>query len=353
MAILAAADKRHVKLTLVPMNKLNLTDLFVPIASKLEAVEAELQAMLQSEIPVVRRLSEHVSKGSGKRLRPALVLLASKFCGCPPEDSEDVRFAAIFELIHTATLIHDDIIDHAATRRGRPTLNATWGNTLSVLFGDFLSLQAIRSGIRSRSWQLIEIIADVAASMIEGELIQNEYIYNLSVDRKTYFEIIERKTALLFAACAETGAVVAGRDASVCKNLKKFGFELGMAFQLVDDLLAYTSTSDRLGKPVFSDLQEGKLTLPVIALLEKAHKDAAPIIERVWACSAAAPSEMDTQELLGLMKQHGTMAETQKLAESASLAAIDALGSMPNFIGHEEIAKLLQDVPEIMVQRTY
>jgi octaprenyl-diphosphate synthase len=335
------------------MSKLNLTDLFVPIASKLEAVETELQAMLQSEVSVVRRLSEHVSKGSGKRLRPALVLLASKFCDYPQEEKEDVRFAAIFEVIHTATLIHDDIIDHAATRRGRPTLNATWGNTLSVLFGDFLSLQAIRSGIRSRNWQMIEIVADVAARMIEGELIQNECIYSLSVDRKAYFEIIERKTALLFAACAETGAVVAGREASVCKSLNRFGFELGMAFQLVDDLLDYTSTSDRLGKPVFSDLHEGKLTLPVIALLEKAPKDAAPIIERVWASGAVAPSENDTQELLGLMKQHGTLAETQKLAESASMAAIDALGSLPISIGHEEISKLLQDIPEILLDRTY
>jgi octaprenyl-diphosphate synthase len=196
---------------------------------------------------------------------------------------------------------------------------------------------------------MIEIIAGVATRMIEGELIQNECIYDISVGRKTYFEIIERKTAILFAACAKSGSVVAGKDATVCESFNKFGLEMGRAFQLVDDLMDYTSTSGQLGKPVFSDLQEGKLTLPIIALIEKAPEETTPIIERVWA-NGSMLSDKDTQELLRLMKQHGTLAETRELARSASMAAID---SMPIAKGQEEIAKLLQDIPEILLDRTY
>ena len=327
------------------MGRLDISNYFSPVAAKLEAVEAELQRIVSSEVPLVRRLAEHVSKGSGKRLRPGLVLLACKLCGCTT--NEDVRFAAIFELIHTATLIHDDVIDHSATRRGRPSLNAAWGNTLSVLFGDFLYLQAVHSALASRSWRMMEILAEVATRMIEGELVQNECLYSLDTSRETYFDILERKTALLFAACAECGAVLSGRDDAACRKLNMFGLEMGRAFQLMDDLLDYTATSDQMGKPVLSDLREGKLTLPMLALLERAPGEAKPIVARVWE-SDAPISRDDSRQLLDLLGRHGCLDQPKELAMRASRAAT---ASLPDD-GDPEITKLLREIPEMLLERT-
>jgi len=329
------------------MSRLNVDSFFAPIAPKLEAVEVELRKMLQSEIPVVRRLAEYVSSG-GKRVRPVLVLLASKFCGY--ESDEDVRYGAIFELIHTATLIHDDVIDHASIRRGRPSLNAKWGNTLSILFGDFLFLQATQNALVGRNWQILELFADVATRMIEGELIQNECLYSLNVTKKTYFDILERKTAFLFAGCVKTGAILAGRDETICDDMFKFGTGLGRAFQLVDDLLDYTSTSDQLGKPAFSDLYEGKLTLPMLSLLEKAPDKATPIIKRVWENDSPTILAEDANMLRELLNQYGALDETRELARQASRAACD---SLPIAVGNPQIAELLQEIPETLLERTY
>jgi len=330
------------------MSRLDLSRFFSPIASKLEAVEEELQSVVQCDIPVARRLAEHVSQGGGKRLRPALVLLASRFCGCA--SNEDIRYGAIFELIHTATLIHDDVIDHAATRRGRPSLNAAWGNTQSVLFGDFLYLHAVRSALIARNWRMMEILANVATRMVEGELIQNECLYCLDVSKKTYFDILERKTALLFASCAECGAVLADKSDGICLGLYNFGLELGRAFQLVDDLLDYTSTVSQLGKPVFSDLQEGKLTLPMLLLLERAPVEATVIVKRVWEDGSSGISPEDAQTLRELLKQHGILDDIHRLADQSSKTAMD---SLPIADGEPEIARLLLEIPEMLLDRTY
>ncbi|MDR2696957.1 MAG: polyprenyl synthetase family protein [Holophagales bacterium] len=346
MDVFRAANRQHAKLS--AMSRLNLEKFFAPIASKLESVESELQKIVQSEITVVSRLAEHISKGSGKRLRPALVLLASRFCGGTSD--KDVRYGAVFELLHTATLIHDDIIDHAPIRRGRPSLNAEWGSTLSVLFGDFLYLQAMQITLADRNWRTLDIFADVITRMVEGELIQNECLYRPDVSRKTYFDIIERKTAILFAACAEVGAILAERDENFCRNMYRFGLELGRAFQLVDDLLDYTSTSDHLGKPVFSDLREGKLTLPMLALLEKAPASAMPVIARVWGNNPPSVSPEDANLLLELLKQHGSLEEARELAGQASSAALDSLSAND---GDPEMTRALREITETLLERTY
>jgi len=328
------------------MGRLDISNYFSPVTAKLEAVEVELRRIASSEVPIVRRLTEHVSRGSGKRLRPGLVLLVSRLCGCTTD--EDVRFAAIFELIHTATLIHDDVIDHSSTRRGRPSLNAAWGNTLSVLFGDFLYLQAVQSALAGRSWRMMEILAEVATRMVEGELVQNECLYKLDTSRKTYFDILERKTALLFAACAECGAVLAGRDEAACLTLNNFGLEMGRAFQLMDDLLDYTATSEQMGKPVFSDLREGKLTLPMLTLLERAPHEAMPIVRRVWEGDAPI-QHVDVQALFALLERHGCLDETRELARQASRVAMESLPSD----GDPEVLELLREIPEMLLERTH
>ena len=329
------------------MSRLDLLRYFLPIAPKLGLVETELQRILQSDVPIVSKLAAHIGSGKGKRLRPALVLLCSRFCQV--DSQEDVRFAVVFELVHTATLVHDDVIDHAETRRAKPTLNALWGNTLTVLFGDLLYLHSMSSAIAGRSFRMLEIMADVTTRMIEGELIQNHFLFNLDTTRKEYFEIQERKTALLFAGCTETGGVIAQRSAEDCLALRTFGLEIGRAFQLVDDLLDYTATSEEMGKPVFSDLREGKLTLPLLTLLERAPADTRPIIERIWAAGEATPIRPeDERALRSLLAQHDALAETRDLARKAAAAATAALTGLE---GDRATKKILLEIPEFLLNR--
>ncbi len=330
------------------MKRLDLLRYFLPIQGRLGAVEAELERILHSDVAVAARLADHVRGGKGKRLRPALVLLASKFCGA--EGDMDVRFGAVFELVHTATLVHDDVIDHAQVRRGKPTLNTLWGNTLTVLFGDLLYLHAMSSAIAGRSWRMMEIFADVTTRMIEGELIQNDVLYKLNTSRQDYFEIQERKTALLFAGCTETGAVLAGWSADHVEAMKRYGLEIGRAFQLVDDLLDYTATADALGKPVFSDLREGKLTLPMLTLLEQARGEVEPLIRALWERSADAPEDPTLEpRLRELLERHDALAETRALAARASAVAQETVKGLP---GNAGIKKLLLEIPEILLARS-
>ncbi len=330
------------------MSRLDLLRYFAPIAGKLSDVEWELQRLLQSDVPVVSKLAAHVRGGQGKRLRPALVLLASRFNGY--EGTDDVRFGAIFELIHTATLVHDDVIDHAQLRRGKPTLNRLWGNTLTVLFGDLLYMEAMTSAIQGRNWRLMEILAEVTTRMIEGELIQNDVLFKLDTSRKDYFDIQERKTALLFGGCTESAGVLAGRPPSECAALHVFGLEIGRAFQLTDDLLDFTSTSEQLGKPAFSDLREGKLTLPMLTLMERAPDEVRPLIRTIWDRGEEVPiPEEEESQLRALIAQHDALAETRDLARKASLAASGAIGSLP---GEKKTRKILEEIPEFLLARS-
>jgi octaprenyl-diphosphate synthase len=329
------------------MKRLDLFRYFTPILARLEAVEAELERTLHSDVAVADRLAAHVRGGKGKRLRPALVLLGTRFCGAVGDS--DVRFGAIFELVHTATLVHDDVIDHAPTRRGKPTLNRLWGNTLTVLFGDLLYLHSMSSAIAGRNWRMMEIFAEVTTRMIEGELIQNDVLFKLDTSRHDYFEIQERKTALLFSGCTETGAVLAGRPQADCLAMRRYGLEIGRAFQLVDDLLDYTSTSERLGKPVFSDLREGKLTLPMLTLLERAPQETETLVRQAWDLGEAPLSAEFEAELRRLIQQHDALSETRALARRASEAAREALR---NVEGDPGIKKLLLEIPDVLLARS-
>ncbi len=330
------------------MSRLDLTRYFLPIAPKLAGVEAELQRILQSDVEVVQKLADHVRGGQGKRLRPALVMLSSRFCGVPNE--EDVRFGAVFELIHMATLVHDDVIDHAQLRRGMPTLNRLWGNTLTVLFGDLLYLVAMGEAIAGRSWRMMEIFAEVTTRMIEGELIQNDVLFKLDTSRKDYFDIQERKTALLFSGCTETGAVLTARSTAECQAMRQYGLEVGRAFQLVDDLLDYTATSEQLGKPAFSDLREGKLTLPMLTLLERAPDEDRALIRTIWDRGEEVPIPEDEEARLKLLiTRHDALAETRELALKASRSAVEQLGLVQ---GDAATGVLLREIPEALLSRS-
>lgn len=330
------------------MSRLDLSRYFQPIAPKLLGVEAELQRILQSDVEVVQKLADHVRAGQGKRLRPALVMLSSRFCGVTNE--EDIRFSAVFELIHTATLVHDDVIDHAQLRRGMPTLNRLWGNTLTVLFGDLLYLVAMGEAIAGRSWRMMEIFAEVTTRMIEGELIQNDVLFKLDTSRKDYFDVQERKTALLFSGCTETGAVLTGRSEAECGAMRQYGLEVGRAFQLVDDQLDYTATSEQLGKPAFSDLREGKLTLPMLTLLEQAPDEVRSLIRTIWHRGEEVPIPKDEEtRLRALIQRHDALSETRDLALKASRNAVACLATVQ---GDAATGELLREIPEALLSRS-
>jgi octaprenyl-diphosphate synthase len=316
----------------------------------MDAVEQELQRILHSEVAVARKLAEHVKGGQGKRLRPALVLLASRFSGATAGADADVRFGAVFELIHTATLVHDDVIDHAQLRRGMPTLNRLWGNTLTVLFGDLLYIRAMSCAIEGRQWRMMEILAEVTSRMIEGELIQNDVLFKMDTSRADYFDIQERKTALLFGGCTETGGVLAGWDPESCALLRDYGLNVGRAFQLVDDLLDYTSTSEQLGKPAFSDLREGKLTLPMLTLLERAPEEVRPLIRKIWDRGEEVPiPEAEELDLKALLARHNALTETRELAARASQAATDILSGLK---GDSSTKSILLEIPKVLLDRS-
>jgi octaprenyl-diphosphate synthase len=265
-------------------------------------------------------------------------------------NEEDVRFGAVFELIHTATLVHDDVIDHAQLRRGMPTLNRLWGNTLTVLFGDLLYLVAMNEAIAGRSWRMMEIFAEVTTRMIEGELIQNDVLFKLDTSRKDYFDIQERKTALLFSGCTETGAVLTGRSQLECTAMQQYGLEIGRAFQLVDDLLDYTATSEQLGKPAFSDLREGKLTLPMLTLLERAPDEVRALLRTIWDRGEEVPiPEAEEAQLRRLIVKHDALSETRDLALAASRNAVAHLASVQ---GETITGDLLREIPEALLSRS-
>jgi octaprenyl-diphosphate synthase len=322
---------------------------FVPIAQKLTLVEAELQSYLTSDIHIIRQLADHISRGKGKRLRPALLLLCSRLFSVDSKD--DVKFATIFELIHTATLIHDDVIDHANTRRGKQTLNAVWGNSLAVLFGDLLYTRSVSAAITSNSFRMLEILSDAASGMIEGELIQYNFLFNLEIGRKEYFDIQERKTALLFAGCAEIAGVIAQRPKKDCEALYCFGLEVGRAFQLVDDLLDYTATSEQMGKPVLSDLKGGRLTLPLLSLLELAPLETTPIIKRIWGEDIDDPiAPEDKKALYVLLERYDAFSEIKIMAKRAAAKANAALMTLD---GDQDIKNLLFEVSESLLARSF
>lgn len=236
------------------------------VSGDLARTEAELRLESVGSVEAVSQIAQYLQSNGGKRLRPMMLLVTCRLFQEP--SPEAIRLAAVVELIHTATLVHDDVIDEARTRRGKPSANVIWGNHTSVLAGDWLYMQAFQIALRQRSFEVLDLLITLTQQMVDGELLQLERIGKINITEADSMELIDRKTASLFSACTALGAIAGSASEREQALLRDFGWNLGMAFQMVDDILDFTSRESVLGKPVGNDLREGKVTLPLIYALE-------------------------------------------------------------------------------------
>ncbi|HEX7183956.1 MAG TPA: polyprenyl synthetase family protein [Thermoanaerobaculia bacterium] len=312
------------------------------VAEKLLAAEALFRHHLDSDVPFIHKAGEYIAQGGGKRIRPALLLLTSKLLGHDGE--EEITYGAVIEFIHTATLIHDDVIDHAALRRGQATLNHLWGNNLTVLLGDWIYTKAMQMALSHGQVEVIQRLCDATLKMTEGELLAFQRLGAIDLTVDEYFAIIDRKTAHLFAAACSIPALIPPQRPEAGQVLVRYGEALGICFQLVDDLLDFTARESEIGKPVLSDLKEGKLTLPLILLLPRVRPGERKLVEMVLEDRSF--DRVSPQEILDLVHSEGTLEEVTAMAEGYAAQAKreleffppsdarDALEITPDFVLH-------------------
>jgi octaprenyl-diphosphate synthase len=314
------------------------------IADRLWRVEEELVRLCDSPVPTISKISDYLRSGGGKRVRPALLLLAAKLLGHEAGE-QDVRYAAVVEFIHAATLVHDDIIDEARLRRGRESINARWGNNLTVLFGDYLYTKSMGVALDEGNLEILKILSDTTLAMIEGEIIGLEREGDVSLDRDTALEIVYRKTASLFSAACRIPAHFAPLgDAARGERLALYGRLLGVSFQLIDDLLDYTSREDVVGKPVLSDLREGKLTMPLILSLPDAASEERAKVARVLEERKFA--SVSPFEILAIVDRYGGVEKTRALARQSAAAAREPLAALPDGEAREALVLAAETLVE-------
>ena len=302
----------------------------------LDRVEREITLESVASVDVVTAIGRYLQAGGGKRLRPILVLLASKLVGAVTDAS--IRMAAVVEMIHTATLVHDDVIDIAKTRRGRPSSNAMWGNHTCVLAGDWLYMQAFQIALRERNFRVLDLLIALTQLMVEGELLQLESIGKIGVTEADYMELVDRKTASLFSACARLGAMMGGADEATETRLGEFAWNLGIAFQLVDDVLDFTSHEKVLGKPVGSDLREGKITLPLIYVLESAQPGERELVDSVL--KDGNYDRVPFSEILALIEQQRGFERVRQRALDFTEKARSIISEFPDSAYQRALAAL-------------
>ncbi len=324
---------------------LRTEDIVSLVQDDLERVEAELTALTSSSLPLIDRINQYLHQSGGKRLRPAVLLLCSRLCGYEGEAA--VRLAGVVELIHVATLVHDDIIDNAELRRGRASVNAHWGNQITVLMGDWLYMTAFKLALELRSYRILDILIEITRNMVEGELLQLERQWKLDVLPADHMEICTRKTARLFEGCGRLAAVVSKSGEEVEERLARYGDNLGMAFQLTDDLLDYTSSAAVLGKPVLKDLEEGKITLPIIHLLERANPAERQFVEEVVRQRRFTPE--NKSEIIRLVEDLGALEELRQLAASYAQSAQESLLGFNDGVYRDTLLRL----PAFVTQRSF
>ena len=321
---------------------INGKEVFDLLRDDLVALEGEFGRDTVSRVAAITEIGEYLRNGGGKRIRPALLLLSAKLLAYRGQGA--VRLGAVVEIIHTATLVHDDIIDEATTRRGRPAANTQWGNSKCVLAGDWLYMQAFKIAVQERNFRILDTLIELTQQMVEGELLQMEKL-GKAITLDEHFDLIFRKTACLFSVCMRLGAILGGATAEQEVALGQYGHNLGMAFQIVDDVLDLTASEEVLGKPVASDLREGKATMAVIHALERCTSEERAKIETVLQHGSF--NGVTHAEILEILRRYGSVEAATAQAAHYADAAQKALDSFPD----SEIKRALLWAPEFVVAR--
>ncbi|MCM5705512.1 octaprenyl diphosphate synthase [Larsenimonas salina] len=295
-----------------------------PVADDFAAVDRTIQQQLASRVPLVQTIGHYIVESGGKRLRPLLVLLAARALGY--EGDRHILLAALIEFMHTSTLLHDDVVDESSLRRGKATANEAWGNAPSVLVGDFLYSRSFQMMVDVGSMRIMAILSSATSTIAEGEVLQLTNIGNADIDEQAYFDTIQGKTAMLFEAASHTGAVLAGGSERQVEALQVYGRQLGMAFQLIDDLLDYQGSADAMGKNVGDDLAEGKPTLPLIHALKVTSETEAAVIRK--AIEEGGLEHLD--EVLSIVQRCGALEYTREQANRCIELALDELEHLPD-----------------------
>ena len=314
------------------------------IKNELALVEKEFERQASSNIQVINYLGDYLRASGGKRVRPALLILSNYAVGGNASSENVIRLATVMEMLHTATLVHDDIIDNADTRRNRTSVNARFGNQASVLMGDWLYMSAFETSLKERSLEILDILTRLTRKMTEGELIQLTTLGNSLISQTEYFDILQRKTAYLFSACCEIGAILGNASKEKQYALRDYGMNLGTAFQLADDVLDFTADEEVLGKAAGADLIEGKLTLPLILLVEK-DETVRKELEKVMFDGDYENVSRDS--ILERLKVHGTLEETRRRAYQFAEKAEKNLATL----NETEYRLTMEAIPGFMIER--
>ena len=320
-------------------------EIFDLIQQDLEQVEKKISVESVASVEAVTAIGQYLHSAGGKRLRPALVLLSAKLAGNGGDSP--IQLGAVVEMIHAATLVHDDVIDAAETRRGRPSTNVKWGNHTCVLAGDWLYMQAFQMALRERSFQVLDLLISLTQMMVEGELLQLERIGRIDVSEADCMELVDRKTACLFSACARLGAMAGHSDPHAQEKLGEYAWNLGMAFQLVDDVLDFTAREKTLGKPVGGDLREGKVTLPLVYALERATAEERRLVETILL--QRNYEEVPFTRILTLLEKYRGIERVKERAQAFTDKARRTIGEFPD----SPYQRALLAVTELVTERDH
>ena len=318
----------------------DLTEIFEPIREDLQSVEQQFVQHIESRVELIPEIGRYIQTSGGKRVRPALLLMCARLGGY--SGAHATLYASVIEFIHTATLVHDDMIDDSVIRRGRQAVHSRWGNDITVLLGDYLYIKSMGMALTVDSLELVRLLCDVTLRMIEGELYQLTKAGIVNLSEEEHLEIIRKKTAYLFGGSAQIGAILGGLPEEKQRALRDYGFNLGVAFQLVDDLLDYTASEETLGKPVGGDVREGKMTLPAIYLLQQAGGRARKLLEAIVVERNFRQEAWD--ELRELLREYKVLEQAFERAAGFAAEAkrhldgfpptpeLDALKALPDYV---------------------
>jgi len=319
---------------------LNLEEIKKPIAAELETFEAKFKASMQSSVPLLDRITHYIVKRKGKQIRPMFVFLSASLCGGITEAT--YRGAALVELLHTATLVHDDVVDNSYERRGFFSVNALWKNKIAVLVGDFLLSKGLLLSINNGDFGLLKIVSDAVKQMSEGELLQIEKARRLDIDEAVYYEVIRQKTASLIASCCSCGAASAGADAQIVEKMRLFGEKVGIAFQIKDDLFDFGT--DDVGKPLGIDIKEKKITLPLIYALNKASSSEK---RRIINLVKNHNEESDkVSEVIDFVRNSGGLDYARSRMDAYQQEAFTILNELPQHESRDSLQQLVRFTTE-------